>query len=394
MKLSTRAQQISPSATLQAAAMARKLKASGRDVISLTVGEPDFFTPKNIQEKAIESIRDGSASFYTPTDGLPALKKAVQEYFHTSYHLNYELKEIMINPGAKFGLYAAFMALLNTGDEVLIPTPYWVSYSEQVKLADGVPIFVEPFDQKSCKVTPADLEKYRTDKTKVLLMNSPANPTGMIYTKEELTALADYCLAHDLFVVTDDIYSQLVYHGAEFASMVNMRPAMKENTLVITGVSKTYAMTGWRIGFAAGPVKLIHAMSEIQSHSTSNPAAVSQYAAIEALNGSQKEAEKMQETFSKRLDAAYDLVVVLPGFSLVKPQGAFYLFPDVTEAMEKLGYTDVEKFVADILEETGVALVAGTGFGSNRHLRLSYAVSQEAFAKAIGLILEFLTLKK
>lgn len=390
MELAKRALNISPSATLKAAALAKELKAQGKDIISLTVGEPDFFTPDNIRLKAIESITDGKASFYTLASGLPELKAALQTFIEKDYGLHYETTQFLVSPGAKFALYSAFTALLNPEDEVLVPVPYWVSYSEQIKLAGGKPVFVEPKDKKTSKVTPEDLEKALTDKTKVLLLNSPSNPTGMIYSKEELAALGDFVIAHDLFVVADDIYSHLIYGGAEFTSMAMLSKKMQERTLVITGVSKTYSMTGWRIGFAFGPENLIKAMSTIQSHATSNPAAVSQYAALEALVGSQEPAEKMRLAFENRLEKAYDLIAALPGFSLVKPQGAFYLFPDVTKAMENCGFSDVDAFVEALLLEAGVAVVSGTGFGVGHAIRLSYAVSEEVFATAATRIEKFL----
>lgn len=393
MELAKKALDIAPSATLKAAALAKELKSQGKDIISLTVGEPDFFTPDNIRIKAITSITNGKASFYTIASGLPELKEALQAFVEKDYGLHYKTSQFLVSPGAKFALYSAFTALLNPEDEVLVPVPYWVSYSEQIKLAGGKPIFVQPKDKKTNKVTPEDLEKFLTKKTKVLLLNSPSNPTGMIYSKEELEALGDFVIEHDLFVVADDIYSHLIYDGVKFTSMAMISKEMKERTLVITGVSKTYSMTGWRIGFAFGPENLIQAMATIQSHATSNPAAVSQYAALEAIAGSQEPAEKMRQAFEKRLEKAYQLVIDLPGFSLVKPQGAFYLFPDITKAMADCNFKTVDDFVEALLLEAGVAVVSGTGFGADHAIRLSYAVSEEVFAKGIFRIKKFLEKK-
>lgn len=394
MELSKRAKNIAPSATAAAAAAAQALKAQGVDVISLTLGEPDFVTPKNIQAKAIESITNGKASFYTATGGIPELKTAIQAKISEKYGHHYKPNQILVSPGAKFSLYAAFQVLLNPGDEVLIPTPYWVSYSEQIKLAEGVPVLVAPKDQVTRKATPADLEKFVTPATKGLLLNSPSNPSGMIYTREELLALGQFAVEHDLFIIADDIYSNLVYNGAEFTSIAMLSDEITARTLVITGVSKTYAMTGWRIGFALGDEKIIKAMTDLQSQATSNPTTVSQYAALASLTLPQDDAENMRQSFEQRLNIAYDALKDVPGFNLVKPQGAFYLFPDVTEAMDECGYTDVDDFVADLLTEAHVAVVSGRAFGVDSAIRLSYAVNSEVFLTAVKRILAFVTRKR
>lgn len=393
MELSTRAKNIAPSATLKAAAKARALKAEGIDVISLTVGEPDFVTPKVIQEAAQTAIVKGQASFYTPTSGLPALKSALKNHIKKNYGLDYQANQLLVTPGAKFALYTAFQVLLNPGDEVLIPVPYWVSYSEQVKLAGGVPLFVHPSDPHSGKVTVSDLEKMVSPQTKILLLNSPSNPNGMIYTADELVAIADFVSQHDLIVVADDIYSNLVYNHEVFTSIAMINPEIQKRTIVITGVSKTYSMTGWRIGFAFGDQEVIQAMSDLQSQAASNPTTVSQYAAIAALNDGEKAAEEMRQAFEERLNKAYDLVEKIPGFTLVKPHGAFYLFPNVAEAMANCGYDDLDVFVEDLLQEAHVAVVSGTGFGVHNAIRLSYAVSPEVFQEAVERILAFLQQK-
>ena len=393
MELSNRAKNISPSATLAAAANARALKAQGVDIISLTLGEPDFTTPKNIQAAAIKAIENGKASFYTATGGIPELKAAVAATIEKTYGLSYGVNQILVSPGAKFSLYAAFQVLLNPGDEVLIPTPYWVSYSEQIKLAQGVPVLVDPKDRATCKATVADLAEKLTPNTKGLLLNSPSNPSGMIYSPEELLALGNFAIEHDLFIVADDIYSNLIYNGATFTSIAMMSPEIAARTLIITGVSKTYAMTGWRIGFALGDAKIIAAMNDVQSQATSNPATVSQYAALAALTLPQDEAEKMRQAFEARLNIAYEALAQVPGFALVKPQGAFYLFPDVSEAMKNCGYIDVDDFVAALLSEAHVAVVSGKAFGVDTAIRFSYAVSSEVFLAAVKRILAFVASK-
>lgn len=393
MELSNRAKNITPSATLAAAANARALKAQGVDIISLTLGEPDFTTPKNIQAAAIKAIENGKASFYTATGGTPELKAAVAATIEKTYGLSYGVNQILVSPGAKFSLYAAFQVLLNPGDEVLIPTPYWVSYSEQIKLAQGVPVLVDPQDRATCKATVADLAEKLTPNTKGLLLNSPSNPSGMIYLPEELLALGNFAIEHDLFIVADDIYSNLIYNGATFTSIAMMSPEIAARTLIITGVSKTYAMTGWRIGFALGAAKIIAAMNDVQSQATSNPATVSQYAALAALTLPQDEAEKMRQAFEARLNIAYEALAQVPGFALVKPQGAFYLFPDVSEAMKNCGYTDVDDFVAALLSEAHVAVVSGKAFGVDTAIRFSYAVSSEVFLAAVKRILAFVASK-
>ncbi len=390
MEISNRAKNVQASATLKAAAKAKELQAKGENIIGLTLGQPDFVTPKNIRSKAIESIENGQASFYTDSSGILPLRKALKTYVKTYYNLDYDPEDFLVSAGAKFSLNTAFQVLVDNEDEVLIPVPYWVSYAEQVKLAAGKPVLVMPSNKKTLKVTPADLEKYVTAKTKVLLLNSPSNPSGMIYTKEELEQLAAFVIKHNLFVIADDIYSRLIYDGVTYHSIVTVDEKMKERTVVVTGVSKTYAMTGWRIGFSFGPKEIMKKMAMIQSQVTSNPTAVSQFAALEAIAGSQEPAEEMRRAFEKRLNKAYELVKNVPGFELEKPQGAFYLFPDVTKAMAMCGYASVDEFVEDLLVKAHVAVVSGTGFGMDSHIRLSYATSEEVFEKGIERILDFL----
>lgn len=371
------------SVTLAAANRAKKLKAQGRDIIDLTLGQPDFPTPKKIGEAAIEAIKNGSASFYTQVGGLPALKTAVQKYWESFYGYSIDTPQILVTAGAKFALYAYFMATIDPGDEVIIPAPYWVSYVDQVKMAQGTPVIVEAKQENHFKVTVAQLEQARTAKTKILLLNSPSNPTGMIYTKKELEEIGEWAVENDLLILADDIYHRLVYNGAEFTAISSLSTAIRQRTTIINGVSKTFAMTGWRIGVAVGDPEIIAAMTKIASQTTSNPTAVAQYAAIEAFQGSDTAFDQMHMAFEERLNKIYNQLLEVPGFEVVKPNGAFYLFPKVTKAMELKGFSDVTAFTTAILEEAGVALVTGEGFGSPENVRLSYATSLENLEKAV-----------
>lgn len=394
MNVSNRAQQLTPSVTLAAAAKAKALKAKGVDVLSLTVGEPDFVTPKNIQKAAIASIEDGRASYYTPSGGIPELKQAIVSYVEREYQLRYQPKQVIVTDGAKYALYLLFQAILNVGDEVIIPVPYWVSYGEQVKLAEGKPVFVSSTQEQSFKVSVAQLEAVRTDKTKAIILNSPSNPTGVIYTEEELRQIGEWAVAHNILIIADDIYGRLVYNGHRFTPIATISEAIRQQTIIINGVSKTYAMTGWRIGFAVGDEKIIQAMTQLASQSTSNPVAVSQYAAIEALTGEQSTVEDMIQAFEKRLNHIYPKVAALPGVSLIKPEGAFYLFPNVKKTLEICGYDNVTNWVEDLLQEAHVALVTGEGFGAPEHVRMSYATDLMTLEKAIERMNDFIEKKR
>lgn len=394
MKLSQRAQKLEPSVTLAAAAKAKALKAKGVDVLSLTVGEPDFTTPKNIKDAAITAINSGQASFYTQSAGIPELRLAIADYMEKYYDRKYAIEEIIVTDGAKYALYNLFQAILDKGDEVIIPVPYWVSYGEQVKLAEGVPVYVDGLFENDFKVTVAQLEKAKTKNTVALILNSPSNPTGMIYTKEELTAIGNWAVKNDILIVADDIYGRLVYDGNEFTPIATLSEAIAKQTIVINGVSKTYAMTGWRIGFAVGDEKIIKAMTNIASQSTSNPTAASQYAALEALSGDQTSVENMRAAFEARLNKLYPLVAAIPGVELKKPQGAFYLFPNVKKTMEMCGYDDVNVFVEDLLEEGHVALVTGAGFGAPENVRISYAASWDILEEAVRRMHKFVENKR
>ncbi|MGT2711517.1 pyridoxal phosphate-dependent aminotransferase [Streptococcus oriscaviae] len=390
-KLSKRVLEMEESVTLAAGARAKALKAQGRDILELTLGEPDFVTPKHIQQAAIEAIETGKASFYTVASGLPALKAAVNTYFENFYGYSVEPNQVVVGTGAKFLLYAFFAAVINPGDEVIIPTPYWVSYADQIKMNEGQPVFVKATEANQFKVTVEQLEAARTDKTKVLLLNSPSNPTGMIYNHKELEAIGNWAVSHDILILADDIYGRLVYNGHRFTPISSISETIRKQTIVINGVSKAYAMTGWRVGYAVGQPEIISAMSKIVGQTTSNLTAVAQYAAIEALSGPQDTVETMRQAFEDRLNTIYPLLAEVPGFEVIKPEGAFYLFPNVKKAMEMKGFSDVTDFTTAILEETDVALVTGAGFGAPENIRLSYATDMETLKAAVARLKEYMS---
>ncbi|MGX6961235.1 pyridoxal phosphate-dependent aminotransferase [Vagococcus xieshaowenii] len=394
MNLSQRARQLTPSATLATAQKAMELKKTGVDVISLTLGQPDFVTPINIQQAAILSIENGEASFYAPSNGIYPLRQAIIDRIETDHGYRYSLDEVVVSEGAKFGLYALFQVLLDKEDEVIIPVPYWVSYAEQVKLADGTPIFVEAKETNQFKVTVEDLENARTDKTKLVIINSPSNPTGMLYSKHELEAIGNWAVKHNVFIVADEIYGQLIYNGNEFTSMIELSDAIRKQTFIINGVSKSYAMTGWRIGYVLGDKEVIKAINTINSQSISNCGTVSQYAAVEALSGPQVSVETMRKSFEERLNTIYPLVEALPGVSIEKPKSAFYLYPNVRQTMTLCGYDNVTAFVDDLLEEAHVAVVSGEGFGTKDHIRISYATNIETIKKGVERIASFIEKKQ
>ena len=382
-KLSDFVSNIEESVTLAAAKRAKDLASQGKNIIDLTLGQPDFSTPELIGEAAIDSIHSGKASFYTQASGLPELKSAVRNYWEKYYGYAIEDKEILVTTGAKFALYAFFQSVLDKGDEVIIPAPYWVSYVDQVKMSGGHPVVVSTLQENDFKITVEQLEAVKTEKTKVLLLNSPSNPTGMIYSKEELLALGNWAVANDLLILADDIYHRLVYNKSVFTALSSLSEAIRQHTIVINGVSKTFAMTGWRIGLAVGDSEIIAAMTKIAGQTTSNPSTVAQYAAIEAFNSDETAVEKMRTAFEARLNLIHPMINQIPGFEAIKPNGAFYLFPKVEKAMALKGYDNVTDFSTAILEETGVALVTGEGFGSPVHVRLSYATDLESLTEAV-----------
>ncbi|MGG3998234.1 pyridoxal phosphate-dependent aminotransferase [Anoxybacillus kestanbolensis] len=392
MKLAKRVASLTPSSTLAITAKAKELKAAGYDVIGLGAGEPDFNTPQRIMEAAVKAMYDGHTK-YTPSGGLATLKQEIIKKFQQDQQLDYKPSEIIVCVGAKHALYTLFQVILDEGDEVIIPTPYWVSYPEQVKLAGGIPVYVEGLEENEFKITPEQLKQAITNRTKAVIINSPSNPTGVIYTKEELQALGEVCVAHDVLIVSDEIYEKLVYGGHEHVSIAQLSPELKKQTIVINGVSKSHSMTGWRIGYAAGDAEIIGAMTDLASHSTSNPTSIAQYAAIAAYSGPQEPVEQMRQAFEQRLNIIYGRLIQIPGFSCVKPQGAFYLFPNAKEAATMTGYENVDAFVEALLEEAKVALVPGSGFGAPNNVRLSYATSLDLLEKAIQRIEWFISEK-
>ncbi|MDN4493838.1 pyridoxal phosphate-dependent aminotransferase [Ureibacillus aquaedulcis] len=380
--LANRVKTLTPSATLAITAKAKELKENGIDVIGLGAGEPDFNTPKNILDAAAESMYQGYTK-YTPAGGLPALKKAIIDKLARDNQLDYKPSEILVGIGAKHVLYTLFQVILNEGDEVIIPIPYWVSYPEQVKLAGGVPVYVESTSEQNFKITADQLRDAVTPKTKAVIINSPSNPSGMVYTREELMAIAEVAVEKDLLIVSDEIYEKLLYNGLEHFSVASISEEVKARTIVINGVAKSHSMTGWRIGYAAGNAEIIESMTDLASHSTSNPTTTSQYATIEAYNGSQDSVEEMRAAFESRLETIYPKLNAIPGYNVIKPQGAFYLLPDVSEAAQKTGYTSVDEFVTALLTEANVAVVPGSGFGLPSTIRLSYATSLENLEEAV-----------
>lgn len=387
-RLASRVNTLTPSTTLAITAKAKEMRDSGIDIIGLGAGEPDFNTPNNILEAAITSMKEGKTK-YTPSGGLVELKDAVIGKLKRDQQLTYNRNEIMIGVGAKHVLYTLFQVILNPGDEVIIPTPYWVSYPEQVKIAGGVPVYVEGTTESNFKVTAAQVEAAVTAKTKAIILNSPGNPTGMIYTKEELEEIVRVCQEKDLLIISDEIYEKLIYGGKKHISPAQLSDDAKERTLIINGVSKSHSMTGWRIGYIAGDSTIVQAMTNLASHSTSNPTTTAQYATIEAYNGPQDTVEEMRQDFEARMEKVYPQLAAIPGFRVLKPHGAFYLLPDVTEALEKTGYATVDEFATALLTEANVAIIPGSGFGSPNTIRLSYATSIELIEEAIRRIDQF-----
>ncbi len=389
MELSQRVQNLTPSQTLAITAKAAELKAAGVDIIGLGAGEPDFNTPDEIIEKAFDAVKKG-ATKYTPAAGIPELKAAISQKMLRDHQLEYGSDEIFVASGAKHVLYNVFQALIDSGDEVIIPSPYWVSYTEQIKLAEGTPVLVYTDESTSFKLTPELLKENITDKTKVLMLNSPNNPTGMVYSKEELEALAEVVAKNDLIVVADEIYEVLVY-GTEHHSIASVNEDMKALTVVINGVSKSHAMTGWRIGYACGDKALIKGLTGLASQSTSNPSTPSQWAAVAAYEMDRSFLTEFNETFRQRRDHAYNLLEEIPYTTCIKPEGAFYLFPNFKECTDKMGYDTVDDFVKDLLENAHVAVVPGSAFGLEDNIRISYSTSEEVMTEAITRIKNFVT---
>lgn len=392
LELANRVSSLSPSSTLAITAKAKELREQGEDVIGLGAGEPDFNTPKHILDAAVKSMYEGHTK-YTASAGLPALKQAIIKKLQTDQGLTYKPSEIIVTNGAKHALYTLFQVLLNDGDEVIIPSPYWVSYPEQVKLAGGVPVYIKSQEENHFKITPEQLAQAVTGKTKAVILNSPSNPTGVLYTQEELVELGKVCLEQDILIVSDEIYEKLVYEGSKHVSIAQLSPELKEQTIIINGVSKSHSMTGWRIGYAAGNDKIIKAMTNLASHSTSNPTTTAQYAAIAAYTGPQEPVEEMRQAFAERLKVIYEKLIAIPGFTCVRPQGAFYLYPNVKAAAEMTGYHNVDEFAAALLVEAKVAVIPGSGFGTPDNIRLSYATSLDQLEEAVTRMKQFVEAK-
>lgn len=392
--LSERVKKIKPSPTLAMDARAKAMKAQGIDIVNFGVGEPDFDTPEHVKEAAIKAIRDGFTK-YTPVGGIDELKEAIVEKFKNDNNLEYSKDEILVSCGAKHSLYNVAQALYGAGDEVIIPSPYWVSYPDQVLLNDAVPVFVKTYEEDSFMLRPDVLESKITKKTKAIILNSPSNPTGLTYDKKTLEAIAEIAVRHGIYVVSDEIYEKLVYDGVEHISIASLDKEIRDRTIVINGLSKSHAMTGWRIGFAAGPRDIIKAMTNIQSQSTSNPTSIAQKAAVAALTGPQDFISVMHAEFDKRRKFLVDGLNSIDGVRCLKPTGAFYVFPNVSRFYgRKAGQRQINSsldIAMYLLEDSNVALVHGDAFGDDSYIRISYATSMENIKKGLERIREALS---
>ncbi len=383
VSVSRRVQRVKPSPTLAVTARAAALKAAGQDIISLGAGEPDFDTPVHIADAGVAAIRGGFTR-YTDVGGIPELKDAISAKFERDNGLKYERSQVLVSTGAKQTIYNLCMAVLDPGDEAIIPSPFWVSYPDMVMLADGLPVTPDATAAQGYKITPRQLQAAITPQTRLLLLNSPCNPTGAAYTRAELVALGEVLLEHPRIVIgTDDMYEKIYWGSEPFCSLVTAVPALYDRTVTINGHSKSFAMTGWRIGYCGGPKEVITAMATIQGQSTSNPSSIGQKAAVAALNGNQDCVARMNEAFRQRHDFTVAGLNALPGVSCLPGAGTFYAFADVSAAMANLGMRDDNAFAEYLLVEAGVAVVAGSGFGAPGHMRLSFATSLELMGRAL-----------
>ena len=384
---------IKPSPTIAVTQKARELKAAGKDVIGLGAGEPDFDTPDNIKEAAIKAINEGDTK-YTAVDGTPALKKAIVEKFKKENNLDYTTDQITVGAGGKHVIYNAMMATLNDGDEVIIPAPYWVSYPDIVLLAGGKPVIMECGEKQGFKINPSDLEKFITPKTKWIILNSPSNPTGACYSEKDIKAIADVLEKHNhVYILSDDIYEHVTYEGFKFFTIAQIE-SLKDRVLTMNGVSKAYSMTGWRIGYAAGPKDIVKAIAKIQSQSTTNPSSISQAASVEALSGTQDFIKKRADSFQERRDFVVKSLNDIDGINCLNPDGAFYVFPSCKGLIGKKDPNGKEiksdtDFVQSLLENSGIAVVQGSAFGLEGFFRISYATSMENLKKALEKISSF-----
>lgn len=384
IQLSQRVQRVKPSPTLAISALAQQLKAEGRDVINLGVGEPDFGTPDHIKQAGIEAINNNQTG-YTAVDGIPELKNAIIKKFKNDNELDYQADQILVSCGGKQSFSNLCQALLNDGDEVIIPAPYWVSYPDMVLLAGGKPVIVEAGQESHFKLTADMLEAAITDKTRLFVINSPSNPTGVSYSKDELAALGNVLLKYpDIIIATDDMYEHILFNHAKFYNILNATPELYDRCMVLNGVSKAYAMTGWRIGYAAGPAEMIKAMKKIQGQSTSNPTSISQYAAVAALDGDQECITPMLKAFKQRHDFVVKALNAIDGVECLESDGTFYSFPNVEGLIARIDGISTDAELAEhLLDKTGVALVPGSAFGLDGHIRLSFATSMENLEKSV-----------
>lgn len=393
MELSRKAQAIEPSLTLAITAKAKEMKEKGIDVISFSAGEPDFNTPKNIINAAIKAMEDGNTK-YTSVNGILQLREAICKKFKDDNGLEYNPSQIVVSTGAKQSLANTFLAILNPGDEVIVSTPYWVSYPELIKLADGKPVFVEGDEKSNYKFTKENLEKAVTAKTKAIVLNTPNNPTGTIYNKEELEVIADFAKKYDIIIISDEMYEKLIYDNENHISIASLSKDAYERTIVINGLSKSYAMTGWRIGYCAASEKIAKLMISIQSHVTSNVCSITQYAALEALNGPQDEITKMINEFEKRRNYMINRIESIDNLSIVKPKGAFYIMINIENCLGKeingKILNDSMEFCASLLENEKLAVIPGKAFGLNNYIRVSYATSMEAIKEGVNRIESFI----
>ncbi|HEY7534818.1 MAG TPA: pyridoxal phosphate-dependent aminotransferase [Thermodesulfobacteriota bacterium] len=389
MKLAARAERLKPSATLAITAKAKTLKAEGVDVVGFGAGEPDFDTPINIKEEAIRAIKEGFTK-YTAVGGIDELKNAIIHRIKDDHGIQYEKSEIIVSCGAKHTLYNLSQALFENGDEVIIPSPYWVSYPEQVTLAGAKPLFIETREEDGFKINPDELRKLITKKTKALILNYPSNPTGATYNEDDLRDIVDVVTKAGILIISDEIYEKIVYDGITHTPVVTLGDEVKKFTILVNGVSKSYSMTGWRIGYAAGDKRIIEAMSKLQGQSTSNPTSISQKAAIEALNGPQEEVKRMAKEFERRKNYVVERLNKIPDFRCFNPQGAFYVFPNISKFFGKRHagkeINNSLDFTNFLLEEAKVAVVPGIEFGADNYVRISYATSMEEIKKGVDRI--------
>jgi len=386
---SNRIKKVKPSPTLAVTALAQQLRAEGKDVIGLAAGEPDFPTPEHVKQAAIEAIHDNQTR-YTAVDGMPSLKQAIINKFAEDNGFNYEADQILVSCGGKQSFFNLAQALLNPGDEVIIPAPYWVSYPDMVLLADAEPVIVPGDQSQGFKITADQLKAAITDKTRLFVINSPSNPSGKAYTRDELVALSDVLLQYpNVLIATDDMYEKILWTEEPFLNILNVCPGLADRTIVLNGVSKAYAMTGWRIGYAAGPADLIRNMKKIQSQSTSNPTSISQFAAQAALQGDQSRLAEMNQAFKDRHDFVLAELNKIEGVECIPSDGTFYIFPDFSKVMKKMGIEDDVKLAERILAEAEVALVPGSAFGSPGHMRISFATDMDSLKKALERIRNF-----